>query len=164
MARRQDAASPPLTSNTFFHGPGEPRRSAAGSDRVPACPGSVRTVASRGAEIISLRRRLGVVDRPTDFADLSRRLAGCPGEFGATFGSMANYVMKHPHDVAFGTVRSVAAACAVSSTSVVRLALAMGFDGFLDMRDFYRASLRKSPPDVDADVVVVKSLKSGSGM
>jgi DNA-binding MurR/RpiR family transcriptional regulator len=54
-------------------------------------------------------------------------------------------MIKHPDEVAFGTVRSIADRCCVSSTSVFRLALNVGFHGFAEMREFFRRPLRSSP-------------------
>ncbi|WEX86693.1 transcriptional regulator [Sinorhizobium garamanticum] len=56
-------------------------------------------------------------------------------------GTLAN-----PDIVAFGTARSVAAACSVSSTTVVRLACLLGFRSFRELRELFRQHLRDQRP------------------
>jgi DNA-binding MurR/RpiR family transcriptional regulator len=58
--------------------------------------------------------------------------------------TVAGYMIEHPDEVTFGTIRSIADRCSVSSTSVFRLALNLGFHGFADMRELFRRPLRSS--------------------
>ncbi|WEX74731.1 transcriptional regulator [Sinorhizobium numidicum] len=52
--------------------------------------------------------------------------------------------LAKPDIVAFGTARSVAAACSVSSTTVVRLASLLGFRTFKQFRELFRHHLRET--------------------
>ncbi len=79
---------------------------------------------------------------PRYLADLSDRLSRCVGRGPKGAVKVARYAMAHPYDIAFGTARDIAARCAVSTTPVVRLALKLGFEGFRDMREFFRSALR----------------------
>lgn len=54
---------------------------------------------------------------------------------------VADVVAADPQGTAFGTVASVAASAGTSTPTVVRLATALGFDGFADLRDAVRAEL-----------------------
>jgi DNA-binding MurR/RpiR family transcriptional regulator len=81
---------------------------------------------------------------PRDLSELRRRLTHCRSRGTPSLATVARYMIKHPDEVAFGTVRSIADRCCVSSTSVFRLALNVGFHGFADMREFFRRPLRSS--------------------
>lgn len=54
---------------------------------------------------------------------------------------MAQLLLEDPEAIAFGTVKSVADAAGTSAPSVVRLAHALGYDGFGAMRDAARGEL-----------------------
>jgi DNA-binding MurR/RpiR family transcriptional regulator len=82
---------------------------------------------------------------PRDLSELRHRLTRCRSRGAPSLATVARYMIKHPDEVAFGTVRSIADRCCVSSTSVFRLALNVGFHGFADMRKFVRRPLRSSP-------------------
>jgi DNA-binding MurR/RpiR family transcriptional regulator len=88
-------------------------------------------------------RKLSV---PTDFAALRKRVAQREGALSEEVNDMADYLIGHPHEVAFGAVRGVAIFLSVSSTTVFRLAQSLGFDSFTELREEFRAPLRNSPP------------------
>lgn len=82
---------------------------------------------------------------PRDLAELSHRLNRCALGEAEGLSAVAKLAIDCPYDVAFGTVRSIADQCGVSTASVVRLALRLGFEGFHDMREFFRSPLRDFP-------------------
>jgi DNA-binding MurR/RpiR family transcriptional regulator len=80
---------------------------------------------------------------PSDYAELRRRLAeDAPGR-GPGFAQAANFIGEHPLEIALGSAISVAERCDISTASVVRLAQHLGFQGFADMRAFFRGLLRQ---------------------
>jgi DNA-binding MurR/RpiR family transcriptional regulator len=81
---------------------------------------------------------------PSDLTELRHRLTRCRSQGARSLATAAGYMIEHPDEVAFGTVRNIADRCSVSSTSVFRLALNLGFHGFADMREFFRRPLRSS--------------------
>jgi DNA-binding MurR/RpiR family transcriptional regulator len=81
---------------------------------------------------------------PHDLPELRHRLTRCRSRGALSLATVAGYMIEHPDEVAFGSVRSIAHRCSVSSTSVFRLALSVGFHGFADMREFFRRPLRSS--------------------
>ena len=105
--------------------------------------GSLRPATSNGPEIHALRSRLTGPAPPADFDDLRNRLRRSSACSSASLAVVARFAASHPHEIAFGTVRAIAATCGVSSTTVFRLALALGFESFQDMRNFFRAPLRQ---------------------
>ncbi len=54
----------------------------------------------------------------------------------------AAYVLDHPGDVGLASVRELAAAAEVKPNTLVRMARAVGFDGFDEFREPFRAELR----------------------
>jgi hypothetical protein len=95
-------------------------------------------------ETDSLGGKLAAQSPPRDFLELRDRLNRCRSEGAACVAAVANYAIEQPLDVAFGTIHSVASGCSVSTTSVLRLAVTLGFEGFRDMREFFRRPLRAS--------------------
>lgn len=72
------------------------------------------------------------------------RIAGAGGSLSEAQRRIADLVATDPEAVAFGTVRSVAAATRTSDPTVVRVAGALGYDGFTALRDAVRAELSSS--------------------
>ncbi len=54
----------------------------------------------------------------------------------------AAFVLDHPDDVGFSSVRDLARAAGVKPNTMVRMARAAGFDGFEDFRDPFRSELK----------------------
>lgn len=82
---------------------------------------------------------------PRDLAELSHRLNRCALWEAEGLAAVAKFAIDHPYDVAFGTARSIADRCGVSTTPVIRLASGLGFEGFHQMREFFRGPLRDFP-------------------
>jgi DNA-binding MurR/RpiR family transcriptional regulator len=72
------------------------------------------------------------------------RIAGLVDALPAAQRRIAELVVTEPQAVAFGTVRSVAELAGASDPTVVRLAAALGFDGFTALRDAIRAEVSES--------------------
>ena len=73
---------------------------------------------------------------------------------------MAELLLVDPESIAFGTVASVAEKVGTSAPSVVRLAAALGFDGFAGLRDATRAELSLR---LNTDAVRVRSEEARPG-
>ena len=54
----------------------------------------------------------------------------------------AQYVLDNPNHVGVGSIREIADAAAVKPNTLVRMARAVGFDGYEDFRQPFRESLR----------------------
>src|ERR1019366_3625165 len=91
---------------------------------------------------VRLTDKPGVSAPPRDLAELSPRLNCLVSGRRAVLADVADYAIEHPYEIAFGAAPRVASRCAVSLSSVVRLARILGFKGFRDMRGFYRRHLR----------------------
>ncbi|RMD50254.1 MAG: MurR/RpiR family transcriptional regulator [Alphaproteobacteria bacterium] len=78
---------------------------------------------------------------PADLEALAQALAA-HGAAGRTQGArLAAWLADRPERLAFGSVRSIAAEAGVSPAAVVRLAKALGFEGFEAMREAARAAI-----------------------
>ena len=55
----------------------------------------------------------------------------------------ARYVMDNPQDVSISSVRALSHAAEVKPNSFVRLARELGFDGYDDFRETFRAEVRR---------------------
>lgn len=55
----------------------------------------------------------------------------------------ARYVLENPQDVGVSTVREIAAAARVSPNTLVRMARQVGFDGYDEFREPFRAAIRQ---------------------
>lgn len=95
--------------------------------------------------LIAAKTKPDALAPPRDLAELSHRLNRCALWEAEGLAAVAKFAIDHPYDVAFGTARSIADRCGVSTTPVVRLALRLGFEGFHDMREFFRSPLRDFP-------------------
>lgn len=54
----------------------------------------------------------------------------------------ARYVLENPHDVGVSTVREIAEAAGVKPNTLVRMARQLGFEGYDDFREPFRAAIR----------------------
>jgi DNA-binding MurR/RpiR family transcriptional regulator len=70
----------------------------------------------------------------------------------------ADFVMAHPDDVALGTVAEIAASAEVQPSTLVRLAQTLGYGGYSEMQQFFRARLKESWPDYQARLEALKAL------
>jgi DNA-binding MurR/RpiR family transcriptional regulator len=57
----------------------------------------------------------------------------------------ATYVLDNPNDISVSSIREIAAAAAVKPNTLVRLARAIGFDGYEEFREPFREEIRRGP-------------------
>jgi DNA-binding MurR/RpiR family transcriptional regulator len=75
------------------------------------------------------------------------RLGDAFDELPAELKKAARYVTSNPNEVAFRSMRSVATGAGVSPSTRVRLARAVGLEGFDDLRAAFQAQLQtRNPP------------------
>jgi len=77
------------------------------------------------------------------------RIGNAFDELPAELKKAARYVTSNPNEVAFRSMRSVAIGAGVSPSTMVRLARAVGLDGFDDLRAAFQAQLAKGTRDAD---------------
>ncbi len=75
------------------------------------------------------------------------RLAEAVPEMSPQLRKAAGYILDHPHVVGVNSIREVADAAEVKPNTLVRMARAIGFEGYDDFRKPFRAALRERPRD-----------------
>ncbi|MBA2637387.1 MAG: MurR/RpiR family transcriptional regulator [Solirubrobacterales bacterium] len=87
---------------------------------------------------------------PSTPASLSRYIAGRFDEFSRSQKDVAQYIVDHLDDVAFLTAEELARRANTSSSTVVRFAQALGFEGYPELQGSAREEYRRrhaSPAD-----------------
>src|SRR3712207_8401102 len=86
-------------------------------------------------------------------------------EFSRSQKDVAQYVVDHLEEVAFHTAEELARRASTSSSTVVRFAQALGFEGFPELqeaaRDEYRQHHRRAPAQQEAMPAPLFSLDPG---
>lgn len=86
------------------------------------------------------------VTPPKDLNDFRTLLLEERQRFTRKTLEAGGYALSHPHDVALNPVSHLAEQSGIAATSFVRLAKAMGFNGFSDMQKVFRAPLQRAAP------------------
>ncbi len=79
---------------------------------------------------------------PSGVDELLERLTVGLGGMSPQLRKAAAFVLDHPAEVGFGSVRELASAAGVKPNTMVRLAQAAGYEGFEDFRAPFRDGLR----------------------
>jgi DNA-binding MurR/RpiR family transcriptional regulator len=77
----------------------------------------------------------------TTYDELRSAIAQRHGGLSGRLQQVAEFVLDHPADVAFGTVAEVAQRSGVQPSAIVRFAHALGFGGFTEMQQLFRTRL-----------------------
>jgi DNA-binding MurR/RpiR family transcriptional regulator len=88
-----------------------------------------------------------IASPPRDFPALKALIAERAASLPKRLTQIAAYALEQPDEIAFGTVSSIAAAAEVQPSALVRFSQAMGYQGFSDMQEVFRARLRDRIPN-----------------
>ncbi|MDV7338955.1 MurR/RpiR family transcriptional regulator [Terasakiella sp. A23] len=83
-----------------------------------------------------------------DFDLLKARMADHFSQMSPQVQTAARYVLDNAEDVALLSMRQLAKAADVHPTTMVRLAQALGFEGFNDLKDVFQTRMRAAPDDL----------------
>jgi DNA-binding MurR/RpiR family transcriptional regulator len=83
---------------------------------------------------------------PKDFAALKARIAARAPDMPRRLTQVANYALRFPDEMAFGTVASIAMNAEVQPSTLVRFSQSLGFKGFSDLQEVFRSRLRGGVP------------------
>ncbi|MBB4403859.1 MULTISPECIES: MurR/RpiR family transcriptional regulator [Rhizobium/Agrobacterium group] len=75
---------------------------------------------------------------PTSIQDMKGLIVTGSLRLSEQHDHVARTILARPHIVAFGTIGSLASECAVSPSTVVRVANSLGFDRFSQFRRVFR--------------------------
>ncbi|GAB2718643.1 MurR/RpiR family transcriptional regulator [Halomonas garicola] len=89
-------------------------------------------------------------------SEVSRRLAdACPG-LSPQLRQAAGYVLDHPGEVAFQSVRGSASAAGVTPSTLVRLAQKLGFGSYEPFRQVFQAALQAGSSELSGRATRLK--------
>lgn len=84
---------------------------------------------------------------PQDFESLRSLIVLRREELPRRLAQVAEFALEQPDKVAFGTVAELAGLAGVQPSTLVRFAQTLGFSGFSDLQEVFRARLRDRWPD-----------------
>lgn len=87
------------------------------------------------------------VKLPQDFESLKNLIVLRREDLPRRLAQVAEFALEHPDKVAFGTVAELAGLAGVQPSTLVRFAQTLGFTGFSDLQEIFRARLRERWPD-----------------
>lgn len=90
-------------------------------------------------------REGGATRMVTEFAAVKKRLEEAFPGLSPQLRQAARYVLDRPDDVAFNSMRQLAARAGVHPSTLVRLAQALDYAGFVEFREPFRDRLRGGP-------------------
>ena len=82
-----------------------------------------------------------MTERATTFEELKETIAQAYPTLSPQLQRLSRFVIDRPHDLALGTVATVAQANEVQPSSVIRFANALGFSGFSQMQQVFQSHL-----------------------
>ena len=83
-----------------------------------------------------------IIALPEDYEGLRALILARHDSLPKRLAQVARFAVENPDDIAFGTAASIAAAADVQPSTLVRLAQALGFQGFSEMKAIFRERLR----------------------
>jgi DNA-binding MurR/RpiR family transcriptional regulator len=84
---------------------------------------------------------------PKDFATLKAQIIARGKTLPKRLSQIAAFALDNPDDIAFGTVASIAEQAQVQPSSLIRFSQAMGYQGFSELQEIFRARLRDRVPN-----------------
>lgn len=94
---------------------------------------------------------------PQDFDGLKALLAERQGDLPKRLKQAAIFAIHHADEMAFGTAAVIAEQAGVQPSTLVRLAQAIGYAGFSEMQQVFRARLKGGWPDYRKRLEALKS-------
>ena len=96
-------------------------------------------------------------EAPRDFEGLKSLLTERHRALPKRLKQAAGFVFHHPDEVAFGTAALIAERADVQPSTLVRLAQALGYTGFSEMQQVFRARLKEGLPDYHKRLEALKA-------
>ena len=96
-----------------------------------------------------------------DSADVLARLGNALPDLSPQLARAAQYVLDNPAEIAVSTTREIADGADVTANTVVRLARAVGFDGFDDLREPFRRQVADATLSFPDRARFLQSLNQG---
>jgi DNA-binding MurR/RpiR family transcriptional regulator len=86
---------------------------------------------------------------PRDFAALRALIVARAERLPRRLTQVASYALDNPDEIAFGTAAGIAQRAGVQPSTLVRFSQALGYQGFSDLQEVFRARLRERVPSYE---------------
>jgi DNA-binding MurR/RpiR family transcriptional regulator len=93
---------------------------------------------------------------PKDFATLKSLIIERGKSLPKRLSQIAAFALDNPDDIAFGTVASIAEQAQVQPSSLIRFSQAMGYQGFSELQEIFRARLRDRVPNYEERIAQLR--------
>ena len=93
---------------------------------------------------------------PKDFATLKSVIIERGKTLPKRLSQIAAFALDNPDDIAFGTVASIAEQAQVQPSSLIRFSQAMGYQGFSELQEIFRARLRDRVPNYEERIAQLR--------
>lgn len=97
---------------------------------------------------------------PSDLDSVNQQLAAAYPELSPQLKLAAGYVLEHPVEIAFQSIRKSAAAARVTASTLVRLAKRLGFDSYEQFREVFQSAVQASPVELSGRASNLRNLAS----
>jgi DNA-binding MurR/RpiR family transcriptional regulator len=97
-------------------------------------------------------------EAPRDFDGLKSLLTERHPDLPKRLKQAAGFAFRHPDEVAFGTAALIAERAGVQPSTLVRLAQAVGYAGFSEMQQVFRARMKEGWPDYHKRLEALKAV------
>ncbi len=99
---------------------------------------------------------------PRTFDDLKSQISRRFGELSGRLQQIAEFALRHPNELALGTVATVATNAGVQPSSIIRFANFFGYEGFSDMQLVFRARLVAHSPSYRERIAALRTARQGA--
>ena len=93
---------------------------------------------------------------PKDFVGLKALIIERGKSLPKRLSQIAAFALNNPDDIAFGTVASIAEQAQVQPSSLIRFSQAMGYQGFSELQEIFRARLRDRVPNYEERIAQLR--------
>lgn len=107
---------------------------------------------------------MSLAQPPGSVTELLERLDGIAEALPKRLRRCADFTRRHLHLIAVSTVSDMASACEVAPSVYMRFCQALGFSGYSEMQNLFRASYTSFRPDYDERLATLRAegaVKSG---
>jgi len=99
-------------------------------------------------------------EAPAGLDAVNQQLAEAYPELSPQLKLAAGYVLEHPVEIAFQSIRKSAAAAEVTPSTLMRLAKRLGFESYEQFRDVFQSAVQAGPVELSGRASQLRSLAS----
>jgi DNA-binding MurR/RpiR family transcriptional regulator len=100
---------------------------------------------------------------PETLSDLQNAITERYDSFSKRLRQVAQYLMDHPSEIAFGTVTVIAKDAQVHPSTLVRFANALGYSGFTEMQSLFQQKLLQDSPSYTERIRIARETLGDPG-